>query len=117
MTRQRRIVSNGRKRRPSETSLVRHRHVGIGGAGVGCRRSDATYSLRLVTPETALKAAQAGLKKSRDSGYRFVLADALTRRAWWSTRPRPVIQSLGDVPSGGVAEHATDRGEDIAYAA
>ena len=35
---------------------------------------DATYSVRLLTPETALKAAQAALKSCRDSGYQVAVA-------------------------------------------
>jgi len=35
---------------------------------------DATYSIRLMTPETALKAAQAALKSCRDSGYQVAVA-------------------------------------------
>jgi len=35
---------------------------------------DATYSVRLMTPETALKAAQAALKSCRDSGYQVAVA-------------------------------------------
>ncbi len=41
-------------------------------SGVGAQ--DATYSLRLMTPETALKAAQAALKSCRDSGYQVAVA-------------------------------------------
>jgi uncharacterized protein GlcG (DUF336 family) len=35
---------------------------------------DATYSVKLLTPETALKAAQAALKKCRDNGYQVAVA-------------------------------------------
>jgi uncharacterized protein GlcG (DUF336 family) len=35
---------------------------------------DASYSIKLMTPETALKAALAGLKKCRDSGYQVAIA-------------------------------------------
>ena len=35
---------------------------------------DATFALRLMTPETALKAAQAALKKCRDNGYQVAVA-------------------------------------------
>jgi len=35
---------------------------------------DATYSVRLMTPETAVKAAQAALKSCRDSGYQVAVA-------------------------------------------
>jgi uncharacterized protein GlcG (DUF336 family) len=41
-------------------------------SGVGAQ--DATYSIRLMTPETALKAAQAALKSCRDSGYQVAVA-------------------------------------------
>ena len=35
---------------------------------------DATYSVKQLTPETALKAAQAALVKCRDSGYQVAVA-------------------------------------------
>lgn len=35
---------------------------------------DATYSVKMMTPETALKAAQAALKKCRDDGYPITVA-------------------------------------------
>jgi uncharacterized protein GlcG (DUF336 family) len=35
---------------------------------------DATYNIRALTPETALKAAQAALKSCRDSGYQVAVA-------------------------------------------
>jgi uncharacterized protein GlcG (DUF336 family) len=35
---------------------------------------DATYSVRLLAPETALTAAQAALKKCRDSGWQVAVA-------------------------------------------
>ena len=35
---------------------------------------DATYSVRVLTPETALKAAQAALKKCRDDGFQVTVA-------------------------------------------
>jgi len=35
---------------------------------------DATYTMRLMTPDTALKAAQAALKSCRDSGYQVAVA-------------------------------------------
>jgi uncharacterized protein GlcG (DUF336 family) len=35
---------------------------------------DATYSVKQLTPETALKAAQAALLKCRDSGYQVAVA-------------------------------------------
>jgi uncharacterized protein GlcG (DUF336 family) len=36
--------------------------------------ADATFSVKLLTPETALKAAQAALAKCRDSGYQAAVA-------------------------------------------
>jgi uncharacterized protein GlcG (DUF336 family) len=36
--------------------------------------AQATFTVRLLTPETALKAAQAALKKCRDSGYQAAVA-------------------------------------------
>lgn len=35
---------------------------------------DATYNIRTLTPETALKAAQAALKSCRDGGYQVAVA-------------------------------------------
>lgn len=35
---------------------------------------DAVYSVKVMTPETALKAAQAALKKCRDDGYQVAVA-------------------------------------------
>lgn len=43
-------------------------------ATAGAGAQDASYSVRLMTPETALKAAQAALKKCRDSGYQVAVA-------------------------------------------
>jgi uncharacterized protein GlcG (DUF336 family) len=42
--------------------------------GVSCQAADATHSVRLLTPETALKAAQAALAKCRASGYQATVA-------------------------------------------
>lgn len=36
--------------------------------------AEATFTLRVLTPDTALKAAQAALKKCRDSGYQAAVA-------------------------------------------
>lgn len=36
--------------------------------------ADATHTVKVLTPETALKAAQAALKKCRDSGYQATIA-------------------------------------------
>jgi uncharacterized protein GlcG (DUF336 family) len=38
------------------------------------RGQDATYSVKLMTPESALKAAQAALKKCRDGGFQVTVA-------------------------------------------
>jgi len=35
---------------------------------------DATFTVKMMTPETALKAAQAALKKCRDDGYQVAVA-------------------------------------------
>lgn len=35
---------------------------------------EATFSVKILTPETALKAAQAALKKCRDEGYQVAVA-------------------------------------------
>ena len=43
------------------------------GPGIA-RAQDATYTVKLMTPETALKAAQAALKKCRDDGYQVAVA-------------------------------------------
>ena len=37
-------------------------------------QAQATFTVRLLTPDTALKAAQAALKKCRDSGYQAAVA-------------------------------------------
>lgn len=43
--------------------------------GVGVAHGqDATHSVKLMTPETALKAAQAALKKCRDDGFQVTVA-------------------------------------------
>ena len=44
--------------------------VAAGSAGA----QDATYSVKLMTPETALKAAQTALKKCRDEGFQVAVA-------------------------------------------
>jgi len=43
-------------------------------ASSGVYAADATFNVRLLTPETALKAAQAALKKCRESGYQVAVA-------------------------------------------
>jgi len=46
---------------------------------LSARAQDATYSVRMLAPETALAAAQAALRKCRDSGWQ--VAVAVTDRA------------------------------------
>jgi uncharacterized protein GlcG (DUF336 family) len=48
--------------------------VALGQATLCAGGADSTYSVKLLTPETALKAAQAALKKCRDSGYQATVA-------------------------------------------
>lgn len=43
-------------------------------AGAPSSAQDATYTVKVLTPETALKAAQAALKKCRDGGYQVAVA-------------------------------------------
>jgi uncharacterized protein GlcG (DUF336 family) len=47
--------------------------LALAGAG-GALAADATYSVKLLTPETALKAAQAALARCRASGYQVSVA-------------------------------------------
>jgi uncharacterized protein GlcG (DUF336 family) len=42
--------------------------------GCAAHGADGTFSVRLLTPETALKAAQAALKSCRDRGYQASVA-------------------------------------------
>src|SRR3989338_3148259 len=46
----------------------------LGFCALAAHAADSTYNVRLLTPETALKAAQAALKKCRDSGYQATVA-------------------------------------------
>lgn len=43
-------------------------------AGAEAQAAESTYAIKLMTPETALKAAQAGLKKCREGGYQVAIA-------------------------------------------
>jgi uncharacterized protein GlcG (DUF336 family) len=43
-------------------------------AAGAARAQEATYTVKLMTPETALKAAQAALKKCRDDGFQVTVA-------------------------------------------
>jgi uncharacterized protein GlcG (DUF336 family) len=42
--------------------------------GVGAAQTDATYAVRMMTPETALKAAHAALNKCRNDGFQVAVA-------------------------------------------
>ncbi len=44
------------------------------GFSTAAQAADATITIRIMTPETALKAAQAALKKCRDSGHQVAVA-------------------------------------------
>ena len=46
----------------------------LGLAVGGAHAADATFSVKLLTPETALKAAQAALKGCRDRGFQVTVA-------------------------------------------
>ena len=43
-------------------------------AGTGASAQDATFSVRLLTPETALKASQAALARCRGNGFQVAVA-------------------------------------------
>ncbi len=43
-------------------------------AGAPAAAQDATYTVKVLTPDTALKAAQAALKKCRDDGFQVAVA-------------------------------------------
>ena len=56
-------------------TLLRAALVGALSAGLGLAHAqDATYNIRTLTPETALKAAQAALKSCRDGGFQVAVA-------------------------------------------
>lgn len=57
-----------------ERCLVAALCAGAALAAGSARGQDATYTVKLMTPETALKAAQAALKKCRDDGYQVSVA-------------------------------------------
>ncbi len=44
------------------------------GVASAAHAADASYAIKLMTPETALKAALAGLNKCRDAGYQVAVA-------------------------------------------
>ena len=58
------------KRRLMMGAMFAWTAIACGGAGA----QDATYAIRVMTAETALKAAQAALKNCRDSGYQVAVA-------------------------------------------
>ena len=43
-------------------------------ASVACHAQDATYTVKLLTPETAMKAAEAAMKKCRADGFQVAVA-------------------------------------------
>ncbi len=43
-------------------------------AASAAQAQDATFSVKMMTPETAMKAAQAALRKCRDDGYQVAVA-------------------------------------------
>ena len=43
-------------------------------AAFGARAADGTFSVRMLTPETALKASQAALRSCRDRGFQVAVA-------------------------------------------
>ena len=56
-------------------TLLRAALAGALSAGLGLAHAqDATYNIRTLTPETALKAAQAALKSCRDGGFQVAVA-------------------------------------------
>ena len=57
-----------RKRLASALAVAGFAAAGFAGA------QDATYSVKMMTPETALTAAQAALKKCRDDGFQVAVA-------------------------------------------
>src|SRR3990167_3437340 len=46
----------------------------LGFCALAAHAADSTYNVKLLTPETAPKAAQAALKKCRDSGFQATVA-------------------------------------------
>jgi uncharacterized protein GlcG (DUF336 family) len=44
------------------------------GASFACHAQDATYTVKMLAPETAMKAAEAALKKCRTDGYQVAVA-------------------------------------------
>ena len=58
------------------------------------RGQEATYTVKMMTPETALKAAQAALKKCRDDGFQVTVA---------------VVDRIGDLRGEKLLRHETGR--------
>ncbi len=46
----------------------------VAAGSAGAQPADPTYTVRLLTPESALKAAQAALKRCRDNGFQAAVA-------------------------------------------
>jgi hypothetical protein len=57
--------------------------------------AEGTFSIKVLTPDTALKAAQAALKKCRDGGFQATVAvvDRSTGPAISGTRPTSATRS------------------------
>lgn len=61
----------------TRTTVLRIALAGVFSAGLGfaqAAQEEATYNIRTLAPDTALKAAQAALKKCRDGGYQVAVA-------------------------------------------
>ena len=53
---------------------IRHIVFAVLASAAPAHAQDATYAVRMLTPETALKAADAALKKCRSDGYQVAVA-------------------------------------------
>jgi uncharacterized protein GlcG (DUF336 family) len=61
------------KNRPSDLLLWMMACIALSGP-FAAQAQDATHAVKMMTPETALKAAQAALKKCRDDGFQVAVA-------------------------------------------
>lgn len=57
-----------------QTGMIAACLLASAAAGTAANAAEASYAIKLMTPETALKAAQAGLKKCREGGYQVAIA-------------------------------------------
>jgi uncharacterized protein GlcG (DUF336 family) len=48
--------------------------LSISAASAGAQGTDPTFTMRMLTPESALKAAQAAMKRCRDNGFQAAVA-------------------------------------------